>query len=337
MKIKNAIFFGKRMLTDFNENKHLTICLDNKNSKLSCYYFVFEEDKINTRGGNHPFLFDAQGIPQVHSYIDVVDTKGYFYYPITIGQYALAVFHTWLKTQDPDKKAYFLRFADWFMDKRTDDPMLGTYWLTETAKPEYGVNTPWKSAFAQSRAISVLLRAWQLTGDKTYLETATRALIPFTKDITSGGVSVDREKGETFYEEYVAAKPTRVLDGHGFCLFGLYDYIRAVPESVNPNGHALAQQLFDEGVEGLIRQIPKFDMGFWSRFNRCDLPGYPQDDPCTIGYLRLVRQQFLILHGLTGREELHTFSEKFRHYDRIPNILKMYRHKFRALKKLNRL
>lgn len=85
------------------------------------------------------------------------------------------------------------------------------------------------------------------------------------------------------------------------------------------------------------RQLPLFDMGFWPRFNRCDLPSYPQDDPCTIGYLRLVRQQLLILYRITGKEELHLFSEKFHHYDRISNILKMYRHKFTALKKLNRL
>ena len=183
----------------------------------------------------------------------------------------------------------------------------------------------------------MLLRAWQLTEDDAYLKVATQALIPFTKDITVGGVSVDREKGETFYEEYVAECPTRVLDGHGFCLFGLYDYIRAVPENKDPNGFALALRLFNEGIEGLTRQLPLFDMGFWPRFNRCDLSGYPQDDPCTIGYLRLVRQQLLILYRITGKEELRLFSEKFHQYDRISNILKMYRHKFTALKKLNRL
>ncbi len=69
----------------------------------------------------------------------------------------------------------------------------------------------------------------------------------------------------------------------------------------------------------------------------CRRLGYREDDPCTIGYLRLVRQQLLILYRITGKEELRLFSEKFHHYDRISNILKMYRHKFTALKKLNRL
>lgn len=324
----------RKLLRDFNTNRKIEINTDNSTGTLGYYYIKFNEDIAKLNRLIHSF--DADGVPLNTTYIDVEEEKIH-YYPISIGQYGLAVFHAWLKTGSEEKKAHFLRIADWFMNHRTDDNELGCYWLTDVPKPEYNVHAPWKSAFAQSRGISVLLRAWQLTGKESYLQTATRALFPFTRDITSGGVSVDREKGETFYEEYVAAHPTRVLDGHVFCLFGLYDYVRAVPAATAPEGHALALKLFNEGVEGLIRQLPQYDMGFWSRFNRCDLPGYPQDDPCTIGYLRLVRQQLLILYRITGKDELRHFSEKLHRYDRFPNVLKMYRHKFRALKKLNRL
>ncbi len=324
----------RKLLRDFNTNRKIEINVDNQSTTLGYYYIKFNEDIAKLNRLIHSF--DADGVPLNTTYIDVEDEKIH-YYPISIGQYGLAVFHSWLKTGTEEKKAHFLRIADWFMQNRTEDEKLGCYWLTDVPKPEYGVYQPWKSAFSQSRGISILLRAWQLTADDTYLNVATQALHPFTKDITAGGVSVDRQKGETFYEEYVSERPTRVLDGHGFCLFGLYDYIRAVPESKDPYGYALALRLFNEGVEGLIRQLPQFDMGFWPRFNRCDLPGYPQNDPCTIGYLRLVRQQLLILYQITGKEELRFFSEKFHHYDRIPNIFKMYRHKFTALKKLNRL
>ena len=324
----------RKLLRDLNTNRKIEINMENQSETLGYYYIKFDEDIAKLNRLIHSF--DKNGVPLNTTYIDVEDTKLH-YYPISIGQYGLAIFHSWLKTHSEEKRAHFLRIADWFMNNRTDHSELGCYWLTDVPKPEYHVYQPWKSAFAQSRGISMLLRAWQLTEDDTYLKIATQALIPFTKDITTGGVSVDREKGATFYEEYVAECPTRVLDGHGFCLFGLYDYIRAVPEKKEPNGYALALRLFNEGVEGLTRQLPLFDMGFWPRFNRCDLPGYPQDDPCTIGYLRLIRQQLLILYRITGKEELRLFSEKFHHYDRISNILKMYRHKFTALKKLNRL
>ena len=224
----------RKLLRDFNTNRKIEINMENQSETLGYYYIKFDEDIAKLNRLIHSF--DKNGVPLNTTYIDVEDTKLH-YYPISIGQYGLAIFHSWLKTHSEEKRGHFLRIADWFMNNRTDHTELGCYWLTDVPKPEYHVYQPWKSAFAQSRGISMLLRAWQLTEDDTYLKIATQALIPFTKDITTGGVSVDREKGATFYEEYVAECPTRVLDGHGFCLFGLYDYIRAVfLKTRNPMG-----------------------------------------------------------------------------------------------------
>jgi hypothetical protein len=245
----------------------------------------------------------------------------------------LAIYHSWLKTKDETKKAHFLRIADWFMENAVVDTRLGAYWLTDVPKPEYDVFKPWKSGFSQSRAISILCRAWQLTRNESYLKMAEHALVPFSIDTLAGGVSVDRNSGNCFYEEYVAQWPTRVLDGHIFCLMGLYDYIRI------GKGDALilAKKLFDEGLEGLIQQIPLYDMGYWVRFNRCDKPDYPTEDPCTLGYLRLVIAQLNLLTQISGRPEPKAFAQQFSEYDRIPNILRMYRQKFKSLKRLNRL
>jgi len=325
----------QKLMRDFNANKHLAVNTDNTSSQLTAYYFKFEEDLSKLNRLIHSF--DSDGVPINTSYIDV-KTPLLHYYPITIGQYGLAVFHAWLQTGNPEKKALFLRIADWFMAHATEETHLGVYWLTEVPKPEFNVHSPWKSAFAQSRSISVLARAWQITGKEMYIQTAAKALIPFTLDTKDGGVSVDRAKGETFFEEYVAALPTRVLDGHGFSLFGLHDFMRASREEPSLKvAHELAYRLFNEGVEGLIQQLPRFDLKYWIRFNYCDLPNYPQDDPCTIGYLRLVLLQLKVLHEITGRAELQFYQEKFSRYDTLTNILKMYRTKLKTLRKLNRL
>jgi hypothetical protein len=331
--MKKRLFMLRKLLRDITANRRLEVNMEHAPGTLGFYYIKFEE-KIS-RLNRLIHSFDAEGVPLNTTYIDV-ERPRLHYYPISIGQYGLALFHSWLATGDEGKRDHFLRVAAWFTrNKREEGP--GTCWLTDIPKPEYGVDAPWKSAFAQGRAISVLLRAWQLTGDDAYLRVATGALIPFARDISEGGVSVDRAAGETFYEEYVAAAPTRVLDGHCFSLFGLYDYLRAVPESCCPEGYRLARRLFDEGIEGLARQLPRFDLGFWTRFCRCDLPGYPQDDPCTVGYSRLVRWQLIILHGITGREELLRHARKCERYHRLPGIIKMYRLKFKALKRLHRL
>jgi hypothetical protein len=229
-----------------------------------------------------------------------------------------------------------MKIAVWFYENKIEDDRLGTYWLTEIPKPEYKVLTPWKSAFTQSRAISVLLRAWQNTGEEKYLDTAKKALIPFTYDIKNKGVTVFSKHGK-FYEEYVAAEPTMVLDGHIFSLFGLNDFTRAVTKDIDKEYNEKAKGLFNEGIESLLKWLPEYDLGFWLRFNMCKMDHYPDIDPCTIGYLRLITIQLRVLFLITGNKEFQMYSEKFRNYHKPFNILKMYSVKYKALKKINRL
>ncbi len=334
MKISRIRFWFKRFLTDVRENRNLPVSISSS-PKLDNYYIVFREHMINSRGGNKPLQFDAQGIPMIHTYIDVEDAKGYYYYPITIGQYALAVFHEYLIHNEDQKKDHFLRIADWFISSVHFDAVQGAYWLTESPKPEYKINQPWMSAFAQSRAISVLLRAWQLTDSGHYLDLAESALIPFTKDIQNGGVAAHLDNDHPFYEEYVADEPTMVLDGHMFALFGINDFIRSVP-SDRPSLN-LATKIFNRGIDSLLYWLPEYDLGYWLRFNLCGMDHYPKIDPCTIGYLRLACTQLEILHKITENKELGTYASKFRSYDRFINYLRMYKLKYPALKKLNRV
>lgn len=317
---------------DLSQNKNIPIG-ESQGENLALYYIAFKQDpnKLNALIAD----FDPDGVPLNTTYIDVEEKKLH-YYPITIGQYALAVFHSYLDTNDEEKKAHFLRIAEWFYNKRSEDEKLGCYWLTDVPKPEYGVTQAWKSGFSQSRGLSVLLRAWQLTGDEKYLNVAKKALIPFTLDIKDGGVAVDLNDAP-IYEEYVADAPTRVLDGHGFCLFGIYDAVRAITPEIDEKTHHLAKAIFNKGIEGLAKRLPDYDMGYWMKFNLCELDFYPQNDPCTIGYLRLVAAQLSILHQITGNETLAHYAKKMKDYDRIPNIIKMYKHKFVALRKMNRL
>ena len=327
----------KKFIRDFNTNKHIDTADNFTSQELDFYYIKFGENTSKLNRLIHSF--DKDGIPLNSAYIDV-ENKNLHYYPISIGQYALSIFHTYLLTGSSEKKEHFLRLAEWFYNNKIEDEMLGYYWLTNVDKPEYKVFTPWKSAFSQSRALSVLSRAWQITGDSKYLSVCEKALIPFSTSVSNGGVAVNKlvnnNKLLSIYEEYVAEKPTRVLDGHIFSLLGLYDFIRAT-KNLNSDSHKLALILFNNGVNGLIDLLPEYDMGYWVRFNLCELPSYPKNDPCTIGYLRLIIKQLDILYSITGKEVLFDYSIRFKKYDRFINIVKMYFAKFKALKKLQRL
>ncbi|MBK8042493.1 MAG: hypothetical protein IPK21_07400 [Haliscomenobacter sp.] len=82
-------------------NRRIPANLSVQEASLGYYYIRFREEprKLNRLIAG----FDEQGIPLNTTYIDV-EEKRLHYYPISIGQYALAVFHSWLDTGSADKK-----------------------------------------------------------------------------------------------------------------------------------------------------------------------------------------------------------------------------------------
>ena len=105
----------RKLLRDFNTNRKIEINMENQSETLGYYYIKFDEDIAKLNRLIHSF--DKNGVPLNTTYIDVEDTKLH-YYPISIGQYGLAIFHSWLKTHSEEKRGHFLRIADWFMNNR---------------------------------------------------------------------------------------------------------------------------------------------------------------------------------------------------------------------------
>lgn len=306
------------------------ISTDLHSKHLGYYYFIFNEKRV-TAGKDQKLisLFDENGIPVNKTYIDVID-KDYVYFPISIGQLGLAVYHTYLETKVDKDRERFLKFVDWYYYHASIDDELGARWLTEVPLPQYNNPGPWQSSFSQSRAISVLLRGYQMTKEQKYADLAEDALLSFTISVGRGGVTSFTEKGP-FYEEYTAKEPTLVLNGMIFSLFGIMDFIRVFPENNR------AKKIYDNGISTLINILPEFDLGFWSRYNLCKAAWYPQIDPATVGYQRLHINQLEVLYQFSKIETFKTFAEIFKKQDKLINILKMYKLKYKSLKQLNRL
>lgn len=326
-KLKKIFFMSRKFYKDIKRDRDIYQLSEEMHSKqLGEYYFLIDEQEL-LAGHSQNYSFDAEGIPVIPSYIDVEDDR-LIYYPISIGQYGLAIFHTWLKTNAESDKRRFFKIVDWFYDNRQVDEK-GVYWLSDVPKPEYRMIEPWPSAFAQSRGLSILLRGWQMTGEEKYRQAAERALTIFDVASEDGGVTTFTEDGP-FYEEYPTHFPTMVLDGFFFTLCGLYDAVRALESKK-------ARHLFDTGIQTIKTWLPRYDLGYWMRYNYCREDFYPDPDPATIGYLRLVITQLKMTARLTGDSEFLQWAEHFSKYDRLPNILKMYSVKYKALKTLNRL
>ncbi len=332
-KIKQIIFMLRKFQRDIRSPRPRYAIPDElRSQELGDYYFIFEEHRV-AGGPDQPLIskLDENGIPVNKTYVDVIN-QDYVYFPISIGQLGLAVFHTWLKTGNENDKARFLKFAEWFADERHYDrsETLGIRWLTQVPLPQYGNPGPWQSAFSQSRGISILLRGYQLTGNPVWAEKARLALTSFTQPVSEGGVTSFTPHGP-FYEEYTAEVPTLVLNGMIFALCGVYDYVRVFPEDPLP------RKIFDDGIRTLENILPDYDLGYWSRYNLCRAEGYPDPDPATIGYQRLHVTQLDMLHRLTGNGLFRRYADIFNRQDTPANALKMYVKKAGALKKIGRL
>lgn len=318
---------SRKLLKDLSRDKDIYQLTDDLQSEeLGEYYFLIDEKEL-LAGHSQDFHFDDAGVPLIPTYIDVADNR-LVYYPISIGQYGLAIYHTWLKTKAESDARRFLNIVDWFYRQRIQDDK-GVYWLTDVPKPEYRITRPWPSAFSQSRGISILLRGWQMSGDENYHRAAEGALTIFDIAARDGGVTTFTDLGP-FYEEYPTDFPTMVLDGCLFSLCGLYDAARVLHS-------AKAKALFDAGLATVRRWLPRYDLGYWMRYNYCREAFYPDPDPATIGYLRLVVTQLKMFARLSSDQDLAAWADHFARYDRLQNILKMYAIKYKALKEMHRL
>jgi hypothetical protein len=336
--MKKKLFMFKKIIIDlltlFSQKPVYRIST-NLHSDILEYPFIFNEKEISS-GKKQRLIhsFDEDGIPLIKSYIDVQDDDLH-YYPITIGQVGLSVYQTYLASGNSVDKKRFLKFVDWFICNKKDDET-GIFWLTHVPKPEYKVFSPWKSAFTQSRAISILLRGYHLTKREDVLKIIYGALKVYEIPIQKKGISVIIDNEASFYEEYTASEPTMVLDGHIFSLFGLLDILKYkshLPQEIT----SLSQLIFSKGINGLKQKLPEFDLGFWLRFNLCKMEHYPAIDPCTTGYFKIVIEQLKVLEIFLADDSLKKYRLSFEKYLTIKNIFKSYKVKFKALKKLNRL
>ncbi len=226
-------------------------------------------------------------------------------YPITVAQMALGYYEKWLKTEDEDLRERFLHLADWFTDKQEIREKDMGVWEVHFSLPKlYRLKPPWISAMGQGQAISVLLRAHQISGDGDYLSAAARAIKAFDRNIEDGGVTTTEKDGYVFYEEYPSVPYSHVLNGFMFSLWGLYDYHLY-------SGDAHAMDLFDRGIDTLLRYLPRYDLGYWSRY---DLYPIRVTLIASWFYHQLHIDQLKVMYLLTGRKFLNQTAIKWTNY-----------------------
>jgi len=298
--LRRLPFFVRKFLRDLsNPLRYASNTDDVHDARLGRYYLVFDEEELKR---SIDFHFDAGGIPVIPTYVDVEPRRRH-YYPITIGQYALAIFHAWLRSSREDDWQRFLHLADWFVAHQAGDGC----WYAQTDMPTYRLRAPWRSAMAQGRGISVLTRAWQCTSQEKYIDGARRALAAFSVPVAQGGIT-DAYDGRITYEEYPAQPAPHVLNGMIFALFGVWDLVRAQPDD------ARAAAIFERGVATVEKLLPLYDTGWWSLYDLYHLEVVTPRNPCTAHYHDIHIKQLMVMHAITGRERFDAFARRWAAY-----------------------
>jgi heparosan-N-sulfate-glucuronate 5-epimerase len=150
------------------------------------------------------------------------------YNPVAVAQWGLHFYENWLHTGSDAELGDLMVQADW-LRRIQDDQGRFPY-----SYEKRGAKAPWYSAMAQGLGISVLLRAYHVSGDGTFLTAAQRAVLPFGKNVADGGVVTEDGK---WLEEYPDSH--HVLNGSIFAAFGLYDMMRATGRVSSTPGPAL--------------------------------------------------------------------------------------------------
>jgi len=114
---------------------------------------------------------------------------------------------------------------------------------------------PWYSAMAQGQALSLFVRLYEATGNKTYSQSADKIFASFTivKNDSHPWVILYDDKHALWLEEYPMDEPEQALNGFIFAIFGIYDYYRIHPD------RAYVKHILVNSISTIYNNIHKFE------------------------------------------------------------------------------
>lgn len=257
------------------------------------YYLDFSE------GAEYKGPFDANGVPL----LDYTGRIGIQYNPWFIGHYAFMQFEKFRATKCSDYKHRFLQQAQWFIRNFKERRSKGTIFAVWEYNFSWNeLKAPFISSLSQSYGLSVLLRAYKLTGDEEYFSLAHKAFNSFLVDIDDGGVA-NFEDGKVLFEESPIRPADTVLNGFIFSIWGVLEYAQFT-------NLPLALELYHKSLNSLLSILPDYDMGFWSKYSRGKGLAFPPI--ASWFYHRVHIAQMKALFLITGND---TFEYYFRKWD----------------------
>ena len=159
--------------------------------------------------------------------------------------------------------------ADWLVEHAVSH---GNYSILNYDFPfSYGMDPPWHSNLAQAKALDAFTKAYQVTNNRTYLDTARSLLNSFFVEVKDGGVALKTARDGWWFEQHAdndVKNASRVLNGMISSLLDIHAYY----EYTNDMS---AKSLFDKGVLALKKTLPLYDDNGWSYYDIHKKPAKP--------------------------------------------------------------
>ncbi len=174
-------------------------------------------------------------------------------------------------------------------------------WRYPVPVARYRVSPGWYSGMAQGLAASVLLRASDITGERSYLDAAGMAVTLLLRPLAEGGCAHYDETGMPFLEECPSDPPSHILNGAVFALIGLREF----EARTGGKAHASAAQR-------LASHVGRYDLGYWSRYD------LHYTTPATVAYHALHISLLDALDTLVGEPAFRHVAGRWRSYLRHP-------------------
>ena len=236
-----------------------------------------------------PELVDTEELPLIKQ----LDGK-YIIFPVAVFQFTLGCYDLYLSTTDRRYYKKFIQCADWTLAKQDTHGRWDNFSHTYPDSP-YG-------AMAQGEATSILIRAYNQTQDKKYIEAAKKSIDFMLKPINHGGTSI-YEGDDLLFAEYTNLPV--VLNGWIFAWWGLYDYV------VVTGDKGYYKDKLDQSCRSIIKYLPSFKNAYWSKY---DL-GNNITSPF---YHNLHVAQMQAMYKLTGEKVFDEYAKKWESQLRNP-------------------
>lgn len=241
---------------------------------------------------------DYNGLPMVNYEGKI----GVQYNPVTIEQYALVMYNLYMDSQKEYYLCAFFNAVDWLVNNIETNNVGSTGIPYKFNLPRYDLYLPWYSGMEIGQLISVMLRAYYLTGNIYFFNIASKCYLSYKIEVKNGGILEFDENGFPWIEEYPSSKngiPSFVLNGYLFSLIGAIEY-EAFNNEISKYNLLL--------INSLKCRIKKYEKNFWLLYQDYKKE---KDIYVTNEYMKMQYLQMLQIYYLNKDE---WFYRKFRQW-----------------------